>query len=58
MEPVTGKIIETIENGMMNRVCSCCGQDLTGLISWYMPKYCPNCGAPLEKEIKKEWANS
>lgn len=58
VEPKAGIIIETIKNGKMYRICSCCGQDLTGLISWYMPKYCPNCGAPLEKEIKKEWANS
>lgn len=37
-----GKIIETIKDGKMNRVFSCCGHDFTELTCWYMPKYCPN----------------
>lgn len=45
-----GKIIETIKDGKMNRVFSCCGHDFTELTCWYMPKYCPNCGARMDKE--------
>lgn len=45
-----GKIIETIKDGKMNRVFSCCGHDFTELTCWYMPKYCPNCGAPIADE--------
>lgn len=58
VEPKAGKIIETIKDGRMYRICSCCAQALTGLTSWCMPNYCPNCGTPLEKEIKKEWGNA
>jgi hypothetical protein len=45
-----GKIIETIKDGKMNRVFSCYGHDFTELTCWYMPKYCPNCGARMDKE--------
>ena len=45
-----GKIIETIKDGKMNRVFSCCGHDFTELTCWYMPKYCPHCGAPIADE--------
>ena len=45
-----GKIIETIKDGKMTRVFSCCGHDFTELTCWYMPKYCPNCGAPIADE--------
>lgn len=48
-----GKIIETIKDGKMNRVFSCCGHDFTELTCWYMPKYCPNCGARMDKEDDK-----
>ena len=49
-----GKIIETIKDGKMNRVFSCCGHDFTELTCWYMPKYCPNCGARVDKEDEHE----
>lgn len=45
-----GKIIETIENGRMKRVFSCCGEDFTKLTCWMTPNYCPNCGAKMDKE--------
>lgn len=45
-----GKIIETIENGRMKRVFSCCGEDFTKLTCWMTPNYCPNCGAKIDKE--------
>lgn len=47
-EPVRhGSIIETIEDGHMKRVFSCCGTDFTKMTCWMMPNYCPNCGAKL-----------
>lgn len=45
-----GKIVETIENGKMKRVFTCCGEDFTKLTQWYMPDYCPNCGAKMDLE--------
>ena len=45
-----GKIIETIENGRMKRVFSCCGTDFTEMTCWMTPNYCPNCGAKIDKE--------
>ena len=42
-----GEIIETIEDGKMKRVFSCCGTDFTRLTSWITPNYCPNCGAKM-----------
>ena len=45
-----GKIIETIKDGKMNRVFSRCGHDFTELTCWYMPKYCPNCGALMKED--------
>lgn len=42
--------IRAIKDGKMNRVFSCCGHDFTELTCWYMPKYCPNCGAPIADE--------
>lgn len=42
-----GSIIETIEDGRMKRVFSCCGTDFTKMTCWMMPNYCPNCGAKL-----------
>ena len=51
-----GKIIETIKDGKMNRVFSCCGHDFTELTCWYMPKYCPNCGAPIADEAVENGA--
>ena len=44
-----GKIIETIENGRMKRVFSCCGEDFTKLTCWMTPNYCPNCGAKMDE---------
>ena len=45
-----GKIIETIENGCMKRVFSCCGTDFTEMTCWITPNYCPECGAKIDKE--------
>lgn len=45
-----GKIIETIEDGRMKRVFSCCGTDFTEMTCWMTPNYCPECGAKVEKE--------
>ena len=50
VEPVKhGSIIETIENGRMKRVFSCCGEDFTKLTCWMTPNYCPNCGAKIDE---------
>lgn len=46
-----GRIIQTIKNGKMNRVFSCCGTDFTQLTMWITPNYCPNCGAKMEENI-------
>ena len=43
-----GRIIETIENGRMKRVFSCCGTDFTEITCWMTPKYCPYCGAKMD----------
>ena len=43
-----GSIIETIEDGHMKRVFSCCGTDFTKMTCWMTPKYCPNCGAKMD----------
>lgn len=43
-----GSIIETIEDGRMKRVFSCCGTDFTEMTCWMTPKYCPNCGAKMD----------
>ena len=45
-----GSIIETIEDGHMKRVFSCCGTDFTKMTCWMTPKYCPNCGAKMDLE--------
>ena len=45
-----GRIIETIGDGHMKRVFSCCGEDFTELTCWMTPNYCPNCGAKIDKE--------
>ena len=44
-----GSIIETIEDGRMKRVFSCCGTDFTQMTCWMIPKYCPECGAILRR---------
>ena len=44
-----GRIIETIEDGRMKRVFSCCGEDFTKLTCWMTPNYCPNCGAKMDE---------
>ena len=44
-----GKIIETIEDGHMKRVFSCCETDFTGMTCWMTPNYCPNCGAKMDE---------
>lgn len=53
----TGEIIETIKDGKMNRVFSCCGEDFTQLTMWMKPNYCPNCGAKMKKKIVEAWKN-
>ena len=50
VEKVRGEIVETVENGRMKRVFSCCGCDFTSLTCWITPKFCPNCGAPMTDE--------
>ena len=42
-----GSIIETIEDGRMKRVFSCCGTDFTEMTCWMTTNYCPNCGAKM-----------
>ena len=49
MAPVRhGSIIETIEDGHMKRIFSCCKTDFTKMTCWMTPKYCPNCGAKID----------
>lgn len=48
-----GYIIETIKNGKMNRVFSCCDTDFTQLTTTILPDYCPKCGAKIVSLIKK-----
>ena len=43
-----GRIIETIENGRMKRVFSCCGTDFTEITCWMTPNFCPECGAKMD----------
>ena len=43
-----GRIIETIENGRMKRVFSCCGTDFTEMTCWMTPNFCPECGAKMD----------
>lgn len=45
-----GVVIESIENGKMKRIFSCCGEDFTKLTMWMWPNYCPNCGAKMNME--------
>lgn len=42
------KIIQTVENGRMKRIFSCCGTDCTQMTSWMIPKFCPHCGSKTE----------
>lgn len=56
MSNKTGEIIETIKDGKMNRVFSCCGTDFTQLTMWMIPKYCPECGAKILKK-REVWKN-
>ena len=44
-----GRVIETIEDGRMKRVFSCCGTDFTGITCWMRPNFCPNCGAKMDE---------
>lgn len=44
-----GRIIETIENGRMKRVFSCCGTDFTEMTCWMTPNFCPECGAKIDR---------
>ena len=49
MAPVRrGSIIETIKDGHMKRVCSCCGTDFTKMTCWMTPNFCPECGAKMD----------
>ena len=43
-----GSIIETIEDGHMKRVFSCCGIDFTKMTCWMTPNFCPECGAKMD----------
>ena len=52
MSNKTGEIIETIKDGKMNRVFSCCGTDFTQLTKWMTPKYCPECGAKILRKYE------
>lgn len=45
---VAKKIIQTVENGRMKRIFSCCGTDCTQMTSWMIPKFCPHCGSKIE----------
>ena len=50
VEPVRhGSIIETIEDGRMKRVFSCCGTDFTEMTCWMTPNFCPECGAKMDE---------
>ena len=44
-----GNIIQTLEDGHMKRVFSCCGTDFMQMTSWMISKYCPECGATLHR---------
>ena len=48
-----GKIIETLENGRMKRVFSCCGTDFTKMTCWMTPNFCPNCGAKMDEDASE-----
>lgn len=50
-----GHWVETIENGKMKRVTSCCGDDQTKLTTWYRPDYCPHCGAKMNHTVIRKW---
>lgn len=50
VEKMRGEIVETVENGRMKRVSSCCGCDFTDLTCWIAPRFCPACGSPLTNE--------
>lgn len=51
--PKEGQIIETIENGRMKRMFSCCNIDCTDLTTWILPAYCPWCGSLITDKIQK-----
>lgn len=42
------KIIQTVENGKMKRVFSCCGKDCTQMTSWITLSFCPYCGQAID----------
>ena len=48
-----GSIIETIEDGRMKRIASCCGADFTEMTCWMTLNYCPNCGARMNEGREK-----
>ena len=43
-----GQIIESVVDGKMQRVFSCCNTDCTQLTMWMTPSYCPHCGAKMK----------
>ena len=49
-EKMRGEVLDTVENGRMKRVFSCCGCDFTDLTCWIAPRFCPACGSPLTNE--------
>lgn len=48
-----GEIVETIKDGKMKRVFSCCGTDFTQLTMWMTPNFCPECGAKIIRKNEK-----
>lgn len=49
-EKMRGEVLDSVENGRMKRVFSCCGCDFTDLTCWIAPRFCPACGSPLTNE--------
>ena len=46
---VHGRIVGSLEDGRYRRRFSCCGEDATMITQWAWPKYCPNCGAKMDR---------
>ena len=48
-----GRVVETIEDGRMKRIFSCCRTDCTERTCWMTANYCPNCGAKMDEEVSE-----